>query len=145
MKENNKPLTLLGFDYGTKSIGVAIGQTVTNTAKPLNVIKYVLGEPDWEQIEILMKEWQPNAIVVGLPLNMDGSEQPLTREARNFIKQLKNRFNIPVYEMDERLTTKEARAELFEESGYKALKKESIDALSAKIILESWLDQNHAA
>ncbi len=69
--------TLLAFDFGTKSIGVAIGQRITGTARPLPAIKAQDGTPDWTLIERLLKEWQPDEIIVGLPLNMDGTEQPL--------------------------------------------------------------------
>jgi putative Holliday junction resolvase len=74
--------TLLAFDFGTKSIGVAIGQRVTGTARPLNALKAQDGTPDWKLIEKLLKEWQPEAVIVGLPLNMDGTEQPLTARAQ---------------------------------------------------------------
>ena len=70
--------TLLGFDFGTKSIGVAVGQQLTGTARPLTALKAQEGTPDWNLIEKLLKEWQPDYVVVGLPLNMDGTEQPLT-------------------------------------------------------------------
>lgn len=74
--------TLLSFDFGTKSIGVAVGQRITGTARPLPAIKAQDGTPDWSLIERLLKEWQPDEIIVGLPLNMDGTEQPLTARAQ---------------------------------------------------------------
>ncbi len=74
--------TFLGFDFGTKSIGVAVGQRITATARPLPALKAQDGKPDWNVIEKLLKEWQPEAVIVGLPLNMDGTEQPLTARAR---------------------------------------------------------------
>lgn len=74
--------TIIAFDFGTKSIGVAIGQEVTGTARALTAFKAQDGTPDWQQVEKLLKEWQPNLVVVGLPLNMDGTEQPLTARAR---------------------------------------------------------------
>ena len=133
------PLTFIGFDYGTKSVGVAVGQTVTKTAEPLKVIKAVDGTPSWEEIDKIVHEWKPKALVVGVPFNMDDSEQSMTKMARDFADQLKNRFNIPVYEMDERLTTKEARSQLFKEQGYRGLTKGSVDTRSAVIILEDWM------
>jgi len=132
--------TLLAFDFGTKSIGVAIGQQLTGTARPLAALKAQDGTPDWSKIETLLKEWQPDYVVVGLPLNMDGSEQPLTARARKFANRLHGRFGIKVELHDERLSTVEARADLFSRGGFRALNKGSVDSLSAVIILESWFE-----
>ncbi|MEG3127147.1 Holliday junction resolvase RuvX [Pantoea cypripedii] len=134
--------TLLGFDFGTKSIGVAVGQQLTGTARALTALKAQDGTPDWNQIERLLKEWQPNYVVVGLPLNMDGTEQELTARARKFANRLHGRFGVRVELQDERLSTVEARAGLFERGGYRALQKGRVDAQSAVIILEDWFD-NH--
>ncbi|MDU4431726.1 MAG: Holliday junction resolvase RuvX, partial [Pluralibacter gergoviae] len=76
--------TLVAFDFGTKSIGAAVGQRITGTARPLAALKANDGNPDWTLIERLLREWQPEAVIVGLPLNMDGTEQPLTARARKF-------------------------------------------------------------
>ena len=76
--------TLLGFDYGLKNIGVAVGQDLTQTANPLTVIKARDGIPNWDDIEALITEWQPKLLIVGLPLNMDGTEQQMTTAARKF-------------------------------------------------------------
>ena len=130
-------LTLLAFDFGTKSIGVAIGQQLTGTARPLPALKAQDGTPDWSKIEALLKEWQPDHVVVGLPLNMDGTEQPLTARARKFANRLHGRFGVKVELHDERLSTVEARADLFSRGGFRALNKGSVDSLSAVIILES--------
>ncbi|WP_312239640.1 Holliday junction resolvase RuvX [Pantoea sp.] len=134
--------TLLGFDFGTKSIGVAVGQQLTGTARPLTALKAQDGTPDWNLIERLLKEWQPDLVVVGLPLNMDGTEQLLTARARKFANRLHGRFGIRVELQDERLSTVEARAALFERGGYRALNKGHVDAQSAVIILQDWFD-NH--
>lgn len=123
------PQTLLSFDFGTKSIGVAIGQQLTGTARPLAALKANDGVPDWNKIEALLKEWQPDRVVVGLPLNMDGTEQPLTARARKFANRLHGRFGVQVDLHDERLSTVEARAELFERGGFRALSKGSVDSL----------------
>lgn len=138
------PQTLLSFDFGTKSIGVAIGQQLTGTARPLAALKANDGVPDWNKIEALLKEWQPERVVVGLPLNMDGTEQPLTARARKFANRLHGRFGVQVDLHDERLSTVEARAELFERGGFRALSKGSVDSLSAVIILESWFENNYS-
>ncbi|MBA0217082.1 Holliday junction resolvase RuvX [Pectobacterium brasiliense] len=132
--------TLLAFDFGTKSIGVAIGQEITGTARALTSFKAQEGIPDWQKVEKLLSEWQPDLVVVGLPLNMDGTEQPLTARARKFANRLHGRFGIAIELHDERLSTVEARADLFERGGFKALDKGSVDAASAVIILESWFE-----
>ncbi|OIN09036.1 Holliday junction resolvase RuvX [Oceanisphaera psychrotolerans] len=133
-------LTLLGFDYGMKSIGVAVGQQLTASARPLLALKANEGVPNWDQIAALLKEWQPDLLVVGLPLNMDGTEQDISRRARKFANRLHGRFGIRVELQDERLTTTDARALLFEAGGYKALGKDAVDAVSAQLILESWME-----
>lgn len=135
-------MTLLAFDFGTKSIGVAIGQQLTGTARPLAALKAQDGTPDWNRIEALLKEWEPDRVVVGLPLNMDGTEQPLTARARKFANRIHGRFGVQVDLHDERLSTVEARAELFERGGFRALSKGSVDSLSAVIILESWFENS---
>ncbi|MCA7013572.1 Holliday junction resolvase RuvX [Dickeya dadantii] len=136
--------TLLAFDFGTRSIGVAIGQEITGTARPLTSLKAQDGVPDWQKVEKLLNEWQPALIIVGLPLNMDGTEQPLTARARKFAQRLHGRFGVKVDLHDERLSTVEARADLFERGGFRALDKGSVDAASAVIILESWFEQQLA-
>ncbi|UAY95825.1 Holliday junction resolvase RuvX [Dickeya dadantii] len=136
--------TLLAFDFGTRSIGVAIGQEITGTARPLTSLKAQDGVPDWQKVEKLLNEWQPALVIVGLPLNMDGTEQPLTARARKFAQRLHGRFGVKVDLHDERLSTVEARANLFERGGFRALDKGSVDAASAVIILESWFEQQLA-
>ena len=137
-------LTLLGFDYGTKSIGVAVGQQITGSARPLLALKANEGVPNWDQIEALLKEWQPDLLVVGLPLNMDGTEQDISRRARKFANRLHGRFGIKVELQDERLTTTDARARLFDAGGYKPLGKGAVDAVSAQLILESWMESHYS-
>lgn len=133
---------LLGFDFGMKRIGVAVGQTVTKTARPLTVIKATEGKPQLDALAKLIKTWRPSALVVGIPLNMDGTEQAVTIAARGFAELLRDKFQLPVYEMDERLTTKAARESLFEEGGYKALQNGQVDPVAAQLILENWLTQS---
>src|SRR3989338_2040471 len=140
----NKSLTVLGFDYGTQSTGVAIGQTTTHTARPLTALKSQNGAPNWPKIEKLIQNWNPNALIVGIPLNMDGSTQPITQSVKEFSQELQRRFNLPVHEIDERLTTIEARHQIFEEKGYKGLSKSAIDAAAATIIVENWLNTHRS-
>ncbi|WP_301098912.1 Holliday junction resolvase RuvX [Otariodibacter sp.] len=134
--------TLLAFDFGTNSIGCAVGQSITSTAQPLSAFKAKDGIPNWNIIEKILNEWKPNKLIVGLPLNMDGTEQPLTQRAKKFANRLQGRFNLPVELQDERLTTVEARYEIFSRGGFKALKKDKVDSISACLILESWFENN---
>ncbi len=129
--------SVLAFDFGTKSIGVAIGQSITGSATPLDAIAAKDGIPNWNQLEQLLANWQPDYLLVGLPLNMDGSEQLLTTRARKFANRLHGRFGIEVELHDERLTSVEARAELFESGGFRALQKGKVDSMAAAIILQS--------
>ncbi|MBW8184402.1 Holliday junction resolvase RuvX [Shewanella nanhaiensis] len=132
--------TVLGFDYGTKSIGIAIGQSLTGSANPLLSIKAVDGIPKWEEIGMLIEEWRPDLVVVGLPLNMDGSEQEMTQRAKKFANRINGRFGVKVETQDERLTTADAKTRLFEMGGYKALTKGQVDAMSAVLIVESYFE-----
>lgn len=131
--------TLLGFDYGTKRIGVAVGQDITRSVTPLTTLHSQNNKPDWDAIGKLITEWQPDRLVVGLPLHLDGSSQALTERVQRFGNQLKGRYNLPVEMVDERLTSHEAETELATRRGKTA--KADIDALAAALILQSWLDQ----
>lgn len=128
--------TVLGFDYGTRRIGVAVGQEITHTVTPLTTLTSKTDTPDWAAIRRLIEEWQPALLIVGLPLHMDGTEQPLTQRARRFGNQLKGRYNLPVELVDERLTSYEAE-QLLDPRQSKA----AIDALAAQLIVQSWFDQ----
>lgn len=132
--------TIMAVDYGTGSIGFAIGQQLTGTASPLKAVKAKDGTPNWDEVEKLLKEWLPDLVVVGLPLNMDGTEQPMTARAKKFANRLHGRFGVQVTTHDERLTTVDAKAHLFERGGYRNLKKGNIDSQSAVVILESYLE-----
>lgn len=132
--------TILGFDFGKKFIGVAVGQELTGLASPLGSVKARDGIPDWDSMTKFIKEWQPDFIVVGLPLNMDGSEQQLTHDAKKFGNRVSGRFGLKVEFQDERLTTATAKEALFADGGYRNLKKDNIDAASAKLIIESYFE-----
>lgn len=132
------PRILIGFDFGMKRIGVAIGQTVTQSARPLDTIQAKDGEPNWSALTRLIKKWLPDALVVGIPLNMDGTDQPISHHARQFAAKLRTEYKIPVHEMDERLTTKDARERLFAQGGYKALQDGQVDRVAAQLILQNW-------
>ena len=136
-------ITAIAFDYGLKTIGAAVGQSLTKTATPLTAIKANDGVPaNWQDIEKLLTEWQPNICLVGLPLNMDGSHSEMSQRAEKFARRINGRFNIKVDTMDERLSSFEARGEIIETTGSRDFKKNAVDSLSAKLILESWFNQS---
>jgi putative Holliday junction resolvase len=137
MARNNRQRTLLGFDFGTKRIGVAVGQELTCTATALVTLNSPDGGPDWAAISHLIEEWQPDALVVGLPLNLDGSESESSRLARRFGNRLAGRYNLPVFTADERLSSSEAESILAEQGHYE---KADIDKLAAQLILQGWLE-----
>ena len=139
------PRLLLGFDYGTKQIGVAVGQAITGQARELCVLKAQNGVPDWQKVEALIKEWQPDAIVVGLPLNMDGTKSEMSERAEKFARRLNGRFNLPVHTHDERLTTFEAKGERRAQGGQRGSYRDNpVDAIAAKLVLQGWLDEHPA-
>ena len=129
--------TLLGFDYGRKRIGVAVGQQVTRSATALTTVSARDGKPDWPAITRLIEEWKPDALVVGTPYHMDGSEQDMTRAAQRFCRQLEGRYHLPVHPADERLSS------YIVASGLPGSGKagQTIDPLSAQVILQDWLQQ----
>jgi putative Holliday junction resolvase len=130
--------TFIGFDYGPAKIGIACGQTLTGTATPLTTLRRVSDKPDWEGIGRLIETWQPAALIVGLPFNMDGTETDIAVRARRFARQLEGRFHLPVYLVDERLTSIEAKRL----AAGKIKKIEELDAIAAKLILETWLREH---
>ena len=120
----------MGFDFGMKRIGVAVGQKVTQTASGLTVVQACDGIPRWEYLDKIVLDWQPEKFIVGLPLNMDGSKSEMSQKAHKFSRRLSSRYNIQSEMFDERLTSFEAR-------GHE--EKTHIDAIAARLILESWL------
>ncbi len=133
-----KQRTVLGFDFGTRRIGIAVGQELTHTATALTTLNSADGGPDWDGIGRLIEQWQPDALVVGLPLNLDGSESESSRLARRFGNRLSGRYNLPVFTADERLSSSEAEAILAEQGRFD---KADIDKLAAQLILQSWLEE----
>lgn len=131
-------MSVIGFDFGTKSIGVAVGQSITGTASPLPALAAKDGVPDWQLVEKILTEWRPSLCVVGLPLNMDGSEQLLTTQAKKFAQRLHGRFGVKIHLQDERLTTTSVRAELFARGGFRELQKGRVDSAAACVILEDY-------
>ena len=131
-----KSTTVIGFDFGSYWIGVAVGQSLTRQATPLPALR----NNDWESIARLLQEWQPQQLVVGLPLSMDGEDQEMTARAQRFGRQLQGRFGIDTSMVDERLTTREAYQIAIEQQEHKS--KPEIDSLAAALITESWLQNN---
>lgn len=125
--------TLLCFDYGLKKIGVAIGNTLTGLARPLIILRPVTKVERFAQIETLLQEWQPDALVVGLPLTQDGSEQYASLRCRRFANQLQGRYGLTVHLVDERGSSLEAQDIL--------ANNDDDDAVAASVILQRWLDQ----
>jgi len=133
--------TALAFDFGSKNIGVAVGSSELQSHSPLSVIPARDGIPNWDTIGNLVQEWQAKALVVGLPLNMDGSVSEMSRRARKFGNRLNARFKLPVHFVDERLSTREAK-ELADELGHDgAYGSSPVDALAACIVLQSWWNE----
>lgn len=133
---------ILGFDFGMKYIGVATGQLITKTATPLTCIRAKDGIPDWQEVAQLIDHWRPEALVVGMPLNMDGTTQLLSNCAQKFANRLKDKYKLPVHLVDERLSTWEAKQQTLSRSTKLDSKQlAEINAQAAAIILEQWLAQ----
>lgn len=130
------PRSVLAFDFGTRKIGIASGQSVTGSGSPLPAIPCRQQQPDWAAIEAVIREWRPDTLVVGLPLNMDDSESELSTRARRFARQLNGRFNLPVFMVDERLSTREARDRLGDD--YRGGPDARVDSLAAVLMIESF-------
>lgn len=133
------PERLLAFDFGTKRMGVASGQVITAVGTPLTPVTARDGIPDWDAVDAMVREWQPHALVVGNPLNMDGTVSELSHLALKFARRLAARYpKLPVYRQDERLSTREARATLAEVSQQRRGRLPSLDSTAACHILASW-------
>lgn len=130
-------MIVLGFDYGSRKIGVAVGQGLTRQASPLATLPMVQQRPDWDGIQHLIEQWRPDALVVGLPFNMDGTPTFLTERIRRFGRQLEGRYHLRVHTADERLTSRVARSDFSDVLDRKG----GIDAFAAKLITETWLSE----
>lgn len=127
------PLTLLAFDFGTRRIGVAVGNTLLRRARPLTVLAG-RGGPDWAGLGELLAHWQPQALVVGVPFHPDGARHDMTDKARRFARQLQGRFHLPVHEVDERYSSVQAQGE--------GASSDTLDAVAAAIILDQFFAQS---
>ena len=124
---------VMGFDFGEKRIGVAVGNCQTATANGVCVLHAKQGKPDWNEVRNLIRQWQPFKLIVGYPSSFDDTELPATKPAQKFANRLAHETGLPVTMVDERLTSREARAM------NKELKQDRVDHLAAQIIVQSWL------
>lgn len=135
-----KPATYLGFDYGTRRIGIAVGNTVSGSASALDTVLVKNEQPDWQHITRLIEEWQPDALIVGWPIQMDESDNPVTPKARRFGNRLHGRYHIPVHHIDERLSSYMALSEI-SEAGYNGRRSKGlVDSYAAREILQTFLN-----
>ncbi len=129
---------VLAFDYGTRRIGVASGQEMLGTGQPVAMIPARDGIPDWSRVAALLQEWQPDLVVVGLPLNMDDTENEMCARARKFGNRLHGRYHVAVEMVDERLTSFEAKGEVMAAGGSRDFGRHGVDDRAAVLILETW-------
>jgi putative Holliday junction resolvase len=132
------PGNVLAFDYGTRLIGIAVGNRISASSRALTTLR----NGDWQRLNTLVTEWQPNRFVVGLPLTLDGSEQPMSRAARDFARMLEKRYKHPVDLVDERHTSNEAARRFANQRAHGTARRKdgaAVDAMAAAIILEIWL------
>ena len=129
-------MQIVAFDFGIKKIGVAVGQTETNTSSPLHVIQNKDNKINWNEISIVLNEWKPDLILIGKPLNMDGTDSEIMKKVDKFFQKLKSTYEAEYQYIDERLTTFEAR-EILKEN-----EKDFVDANAAKILIDSWFENS---
>jgi putative Holliday junction resolvase len=128
----------MGFDYGERRIGVAVGQTITQSASPLAIIAVRDGRPEWEALSRLVEQYAPELMVVGMPSYADETPHPLAARIERFCNQLRERYGLPVRTINERLSSHEARERMGADG-------RDLDALAAQVILETWLNEKRPA
>ena len=134
--------TVLAFDYGLRQIGVAVGNCLTSSTQALTIVQARDGIPRWPDVDKLVAEWQPDLIVVGDPLNMDGSDGALGARARKFARRLHGRFGLTVAMTDERLSSAEAKQTLREQGHRGDYKAKPVDSFAAELILQTWMRES---
>jgi len=142
VRQTSRHQFLLAFDYGEARTGVAVGQELTGTASPVTTLMTTRGRPDWKQIEVLIREWRPRLIVVGMPRRRDDSPHPLAPKISAFCRTLERRYGIPVHTMDESFTSLEAseRLKSLRQGGRRRrVAKTDIDKAAAALLLERWM------
>ena len=132
---------VMAFDFGTRRIGVAVGQELLGSGQPVALVPARDGIPDWQQIESLLEEWRPDLVVVGLPVFMDDTENDMCARARKFGKRLHGRYHVPVEMVDERLTSFEAKGEVMAAGGSRDFGRHGVDDRAAVLILETFFQQ----
>ncbi len=133
---------VLGFDFGKKRIGIASGQTITHTATPQITLQQVKGNPDWAAIAKQIEQWQPQALIIGMPYHPDGNTSSMTPAVKEFCNGLKKRFKLPLYLIDESHSSIEAEKILKENMKIGQHNKHEIDKMAAAVILQRWFLQN---
>jgi len=129
-------MQIVAFDYGEKKIGVAVGQTETNTSSPLQIIfNNNNNKVNWNKLSFLLNEWKPDLVIIGKPLNMDGTDSEIMKKVEKFVKHLKTIYDAEYEYIDERLTTFEAKEILIEN------KSDIVDANAAKILIDNWFNK----
>ena len=136
---SNTIRTVLAFDFGLRQIGVAVGNTALKTAQPLAVVAAKNGKPDWQVLEKLVQQWQPDLLVVGDPLNMDGSASEMSVRAKKFAQRMHGRWGTAFEMTDERLSSFEAKQDMRERGHRGDYKDAPIDSYAAELILQTWL------
>jgi len=135
--------TIMAFDYGSKRIGVAIGQQLTATTRPLDTVAVRQNKPDWDHISRLLQAWQPDLLLIGLPLTEDGGEQEMSIAARRFANRLNGRYQLPVELVDERYSSMAAEEIVIDKRRNGRLKKskakQAVDQIAAELIIQTWL------
>ena len=130
----------MAFDFGLRQIGVATGNTLLGTTRPLPILRARDGIPNWDELQALVEEWQPDVLIVGEPVNMDGSPSDLSGRAHKFSRRLHGRLGLPVEMVDERLSSFEAK-QISREHGHRGdYQRNPVDSLAAELILKTWLN-----
>jgi putative Holliday junction resolvase len=131
---------ILGFDFGLRRIGVAVGQKFTGTASPVTTLLAQEGVPIWSEVAALINTWRPDVLLVGIPFNMDDSISPMAKRAEIFAQELEQRFQLSVLRVDERLSTFAAKNEFMHIRGQTSMKRgQKVDAFAAALLIETWL------
>ena len=140
MPDLNTPQMIMAFDFGTQKMGMAVGQALIESATPLALFPMKDGIPNWDDLHKIIKQYQPNVFLVGLPLNMDDSESELSARARKFARRLRHQTNIETWMVDERLSTRAARDELSHYHAQGRGKKLSADSLPQHCLLKAGIE-----
>ncbi len=132
---------MLAFDYGLRQIGVAVGNSPLGTTQPLAILKARDGQPNWDEVAALCREWQPDLLLIGDPLNMDGTVSEFAQRARKFARRLEGRLGVAVEMVDERLSSFEVKQQQREAGHSGDYTEHPVDDLAAELILKDWLGQ----